>query len=46
MSFRNAGGRASEDALPSLIISYKLLGTREFLVIHHTDCGMLIFTND
>ena len=43
---RNAGGRASDDALRSLIISYKLLGTREFLVIHHTDCGMLTFTND
>jgi carbonic anhydrase len=43
---RNAGGRASPDALRSLIISYKLLGTREFLVIHHTDCGMLTFTND
>ena len=36
---RNAGGRASDDALRSLIISYKLLGTREFVVIHHTDCG-------
>ena len=43
---RNAGGRASDDALRSLIISYKLLGTREFAVIHHTDCGMLTFTND
>src|SRR4051812_18506975 len=43
---RNAGGRASPDALRSLIISYKLLGTREFLVIHHTDCGMLTFSND
>ena len=42
---RNAGGRASEDAIRSLIISYKLLGTHEFLVIHHTDCGMLTFTN-
>ena len=42
---RNAGGRASDDALRSLIISYKLLGTREFLVIHHTDCGMLTFTS-
>ncbi len=42
---RNAGGRASEDAIRSLIISYKLLGTREFLVIHHSDCGMLTFTN-
>jgi carbonic anhydrase len=43
---RNAGGRASEDALRSLIISSVLLGTREFLVIHHTDCGMLTFTNE
>jgi carbonic anhydrase len=38
---RNAGGRASDDALRSLVISYKLLGTNEFFVIHHTDCGML-----
>ena len=43
---RNAGGRASEDAIRSLVISYKLHGTREFLVIHHEDCGMLTFTND
>jgi len=43
---RNAGGRASDDALRSLIISYKLLGTREFVVVHHTDCGMLTFSND
>jgi carbonic anhydrase len=43
---RNAGGRASEDAIRSLVISYKLLGTKEWLVIHHTDCGMLTFTND
>lgn len=43
---RNAGGRASDDALRSLIISYKLLGTRAFVVIHHTDCGMQTFTND
>ena len=43
---RNAGGRASDDAIRSLVISYKLLGTREFFVIHHTDCGMLLFTND
>ena len=42
----NAGGRASRDALRSLIVSYKLLGTREFLVIHHTDCGMGSFTDD
>ena len=43
---RNAGGRASDDAIRSLVISYKLLGTREFFVIHHTDCGMRFFTND
>ena len=43
---RNAGGRASDDAIRSLVISYKLLGTQEWFVIHHTDCGMLLFTND
>ncbi|MDE3838862.1 carbonic anhydrase [Bacillus methanolicus] len=43
---RNAGGRASDDAIRSLIISYKLLGTREWFVIHHTDCGMETFTNE
>ena len=43
---RNAGGRASDDAIRSLIISYKLLGTREWFVIHHTDCGMETFTDD
>src|ERR1700747_1379246 len=43
---RNAGGRASDDAIRSLVISYKLLGTRAFFVIHHTNCGMLFFTND
>jgi carbonic anhydrase len=43
---RNAGGRASDDAIRSLVISYKLLGTREFFIIHHTDCGMEFFTND
>jgi carbonic anhydrase len=43
---RNAGGRASDDAIRSLIISYKLLGTKEFFVIHHTDCGMQFFTNE
>ncbi len=42
---RNAGGRAAE-ALRSLAISQRLLGTREVVVIHHTDCGMLTFTND
>ena len=43
---RNAGGRASEDAIRSLVISYKLLGTKEWFVVHHTDCGMLSFTNE
>lgn len=43
---RNAGGRASDDAIRSLVISHKLLGTREFFVIHHTDCGMELFTDD
>ncbi|HTZ33039.1 MAG TPA: carbonic anhydrase [Methylomirabilota bacterium] len=43
---RNAGGRASDDAIRSLVISYKLLGTQEFFVIHHTNCGMELFTND
>ena len=43
---RNAGGRASDDAIRSLVISYKLLGTKEFFVIHHTDCGMQFFTNE
>lgn len=43
---RNAGGRASDDAIRSLVISYKLLGTREWFVIHHTDCGMELFTSD
>jgi len=42
---RNAGGRASDDAIRSLIISYKLLGTREWFVVHHTDCGMETFTD-
>jgi carbonic anhydrase len=43
---RNAGGRASDNAIRSLVISYKLLATREWFVIHHTDCGMLAFTNE
>ncbi len=43
---RNAGGRASDDAIRSLVISYKLLGTREWFVIHHTDCGMEVFTDE
>ncbi|WP_295716954.1 carbonic anhydrase [Mucilaginibacter sp.] len=43
---RNAGGRASDDAIRSLVISHKLLGTKEWFVIHHTDCGMGLFTDD
>src|SRR5579871_5281640 len=42
---RNAGGRAA-DALRSLVISQRLLGTTEIAVIHHTDCGMLTFSNE
>lgn len=40
---RNAGGRASDDAIRSLVISHKLLGTKEWFVVHHTDCGMALF---
>jgi len=43
---RNAGGRASDDAIRSLVISHKLLGTREWFVIHHSDCGMEVVTNE
>ena len=43
---RNAGGRASDDAIRSLVISYKLLGTKEWFVIHHSNCGMEFFTDD
>ncbi len=43
---RNAGGRASDDAIRSLVISYKLLGTKKWFVIHHTDCGMETFNNE
>src|ERR1700749_1641461 len=43
---RNAGGRATDDAIRSLVISYKLLGTAEWFVIHHTDCGMILFTDE
>src|SRR5215467_13697192 len=42
---RNAGGRASDDAIRSLVISQQLLGTNEVAVIHHSDCGMLTFSN-
>src|SRR6266581_569017 len=43
---RNAGGRASDDAIRSLVISEQLLGTNTVVVIHHTDCGMLTFSNE
>jgi len=43
---RNAGGVATPDVLRSLTISQRLLGTREIVLIHHTDCGMLTFTDD
>jgi carbonic anhydrase len=43
---RNAGGVATDDAIRSLVISQRLLGTREIILIHHTDCGMLTFTDD
>ena len=43
---RNAGGRASNDAIRSLVISYKLLGTKEWFVIHHSNCGMEFFTDE
>ena len=43
---RNAGGVATDDAIRSLVISQRLLGTNEILLIHHTDCGMLTFKDD
>ena len=43
---RNAGGIVTEDALRSLIISHYLLGTQEFMIINHTDCGMLTFKDE
>ena len=43
---RNAGGVVSDDVLRSLVISQRLLGTREVVLVHHTDCGMLTFTDD
>lgn len=43
---RNAGGVATDDAIRSLVISQRLLGTTEIVLIHHTDCGMLTFTDD
>ena len=43
---RNAGGRVSEDAIRSLVISQRLLGTSEVIVVHHTDCGMMTFEDE
>jgi carbonic anhydrase len=43
---RNAGGVATEDAIRSLVISQRLLGTKEIVLVHHTDCGMETFTDD
>ena len=43
---RNAGGRASDDAIRSLVISHKLLGTQVWFVVHHTNCGMETFTDE
>ena len=43
---RNAGGIVTEDAVRSLLISHHLLGTQEFIIINHTDCGMLTFKDD
>ena len=43
---RNAGGAVTDDTIRSLAISQRLLGTREIILIHHTDCGMLTFTDD
>src|SRR5207302_6858049 len=43
---RNAGGVVTDDVIRSLAISQRLLGTREIILIHHTDCGMLTFTDD
>ena len=43
---RNAGGVVTDDAIRSLAISQRLLGTKEIILIHHTDCGMLTFTDD
>ena len=45
-AIRNAGGVVTEDVLRSLLISQRLLGTREIILLHHTDCGMLTFTDD
>src|ERR1700749_666384 len=43
---RNAGGRATDDAIRSLVISHKLLGTNECFIVHHTNCGMETFSDE
>ncbi|MBV9577376.1 MAG: carbonic anhydrase [Chloroflexi bacterium] len=43
---RNAGGVVTDDVIRSIVISQRLLGTREIVLVHHTDCGMLTFTDD
>jgi len=43
---RNAGGRATDDAIRSLVISHEQLGTKEWFVIHHTNCGMELFSDE
>jgi len=43
---RNAGGRASSDAIRSLVMSYRVFGTREWLVVHHSQCGMALLSDD
>ena len=43
---RNAGGRATDDAIRSLVISHKLFGTVEWFVVHHTNCGMELFSDE
>ena len=43
---RNAGGVVTDDAIRSLVISQRLLGTREIMLVHHTDCGMQTFSDD
>src|ERR1700744_2993792 len=43
---RNAGGRATDDAIRSLVISHKLLGTHEWFIVHHSNCGMELFTDE
>src|SRR5260370_39009942 len=45
-NFGDKGSLPSDDAMRSLVISYKLLGTQEWFVVHHTNCGMELFTND